>query len=194
MHMKTTKMTRPNPSVLRVLVKKQLSTRKTLRTYLTRAAAGAKVTLIVTKFRSIYGPHGRGCKRAGVPMTSHLISIDGGKPIDPADLKNKGYFKKTYKALGTPQTAELTIEDAAGKRVYRPMGMWFMPRIAGRKSGAKKSLKYLPVPQIYLFDDCMYNTLDPKFVANVSKYSVIFQCEDNGDVGLIDPIVGNSPC
>src|ERR1039458_5421370 len=74
MHMKTTKMTRPNPSVLRVLVKKQLSTRKTLRTYLTRAAAGAKVTLIVTKFRSIYGPHGRGCKRAGVPMTSHLIS------------------------------------------------------------------------------------------------------------------------
>lgn len=99
-----------------------------------------------------------------------------------------------YIAEGSPKTVEITVVDKKGQRAYRPVGIAFMGKPGDLKTAATIRLDYAAAPQVYLYGNYMYNTVNSAFIESVSKYALVIQREADGKVGIIDPSVPNQFC
>ena len=147
------------------------------------------VTLTVTEFQDVLSVRARLPRR----FTKHHITVNANGPLLPGETAVEQVIEQLKLTKGVPKTVRLTVKDKDGKTNYYPVGIAFMPKGTGGKMESKITRRDFSQGKAYLFGEDMYFTFSPKFdTTDLSKYAVIIQHPVNGQIGIIDPSIGNT--
>jgi hypothetical protein len=156
------------------------------------------VRLIVTTFNNVLSPTDDKTRAAKgtVPLTEYEVEING--EIYPE--ARKSIYQVLDFATGVPKVVKLTIEDGEdrvavkGKKAkktlnhYIPVGVVFLPKNGKKNVLASVASRDFKQVEGYCFGNDLFFVFSPTFdYKDLTRYAVIIQRLEDGQVGIIDP-------